>query len=226
MTKHIHFVLALSLAAAGPLAACGGGAAPTGDPQTPTSPTGTADGAPAGTAPGSPTSVPTGTGPEGAGMPPATGPAGKMKAITATEMGPALKELGLDVKNLPPLNKIPPDKIRKVMSTFTKALGTKCTGCHDGDDFKKPTPHKNIAARMWNEMVRGYALEGGGAVYCDSCHQGKSEFLVRDPGLKELSAWMDENFVGKLEKTNGQEHTCETCHGDPMEGKFLHTWAQ
>ena len=52
-------------------------------------------------------------------------------------MGPALKELGLDVKNLPPLNKIPPDKVRKVMGTFTKSLGMKCTGCHDADDFKK-----------------------------------------------------------------------------------------
>jgi len=130
------------------------------------------------------------------------------------------------VRNLPPLNKIPPDKVRKVMGTFTKALGTKCTGCHDADDFKKDTPHKKIASRMWNEMVRGFTLEGGGALYCDSCHGGKEEFLVRDPGLKELSHWMDENLVGKLKKANGQEHSCETCHGDPMVGKFLKSWAK
>ena len=225
MTKHIHLLVTLALAAAAPIAACGGGAAPSGDPQTPTSPTGTsAVGAPSGTDPGG--AADGGSGPVATGAPPTTAPTGKMRAVAASEMGPALKELGLDVKNLPPLNKIPPDKMRKVMSTFTKALGTKCTGCHDGDDFKKPTPHKKIAARMWNEMVRGYALEGGGAVYCDSCHQGKAEFLVRDPGLKELSGWMDENFVGQLKKKNGEEHSCETCHGDPMEGKFLHTWAK
>jgi hypothetical protein len=223
MQKHIHLVLFFALSLAVPVAACGGGAGPSGDPQTPTSPTAPADVG----------SAPTGTelaeGPTGTsttGVPPTSGPTGKMKAITASEMGPALKDLGLDVKNLPPMNKIPPDKIRKVMGTFTKALGMKCTGCHDGDDFKKPTPHKKIAARMWNEMVRGYALEGGGAVYCDSCHQGKAEFLVRDPGLKELSTWMDENFVAQMKKTNGQEVACETCHGDPMEGKFLHSWAK
>ena len=147
-----------------------------------------------------------------------------MKAIAPTEMEATLKELGIDVKSLPPLNKIPPDKIRKVMGTFTKALGTQCTGCHDGDDFKKPTPNKKVASRMWNEFVRGYSMEGGGAVYCDSCHGGKMTFLVRDPGLKQLSSWMDENMVSKLKKPNGQAHSCETCHGDPMEGKFLHNW--
>lgn len=160
--------------------------------------------------------------------PPTTAPGAKTRAITPTQMGPALKELGLDVKNLPPLNKIPPDKIRKLMGTFTKALGTQCTGCHDGDDFKKATPNKKVAARMWNEFVRGFTMEGGGEVYCDSCHGGQGNgsmtFLVRDPGLKDLSKWMDENFVSKLKKTNGEAHSCETCHGDPMEGKFLHTW--
>lgn len=207
-------------------AACGG-AQP--DPNTPAAtPTGT----PTGTAPTAPTSsTSTSTAPPMAGAdagattaPPTQANNGKTRNITATEMGPALKELGLDVKSLPPLNKIPPDKIRKVMNTFTKALGTQCTGCHDGDDFKKATPNKKVAARMWNEFVRGYAMEGGGAVYCDSCHGGKMTFLVRDPGLKELSKWMDENMVGKLKKPNGQAHSCETCHGDPIEGKFLHNW--
>ena len=149
-----------------------------------------------------------------------------MRTVAPSEMGAALKELGLDPLALPPLNKIPPDKIRKVMGTFTKTLGTKCSGCHDEDDFKKPTPNKKIAARMWNEYVRGYTIEGG-AVYCDSCHGGKKEFLVRDPGLKTLSTWMDENFDGKLKKkSDGQPPSCETCHGDPMEGKFLATWAK
>lgn len=206
-------------------AACGG-ADPT-PPNVPSSP-----GADSGATP-TPTATGTGTA-HSPGMfdasattaPPTTAPGAKTKAIAPTEMGAALKDLGLDVRNLPPLNKIPPDKIRKVMGTFTKALGTQCTGCHDGDDFKKATPNKKVAARMWNEFVRGYTMEGGGAVYCDSCHSGKMTFLVRDPGLKELSTWMDDNFVSKLKKTSppGQAHSCETCHGDPMEGKFLHTW--
>jgi hypothetical protein len=221
MKKTIFLFTALALAAA-----CGG--AQTRDPNQPSTgptPTGTPTGT---TAPGtSPTSTaPPATGDAGATTaPPTTAPAGgKMKAVAPTEMGPALKELGIDVKSLPPLNKIPPDKIRKVMNTFTKALGTTCTGCHDGDDFKKATPNKKVAARMWNEFTRGYTIEGGGAVYCDSCHGGKTTFLVRDPGLKEISKWMDDNFVGKLKSGKGQAPACETCHGDPMEGKFLHTW--
>jgi hypothetical protein len=204
-------------------AACGGAHTP--EPSQPTGPPGTGSASPTSPAPIS-TTAPPSTGDAGATTaPPTTSPVGaKTKAIAPTEMGPALKELGIDVKNLPPLNKIPPDKIRKVMNTFTKALGTSCTGCHDGDDFKKATPNKKVAARMWNEFVRGYTMEGGGAVYCDSCHAQKMTFLVRDPGLKELSKWMDENMVSKLKKTNGQPHSCETCHGDPMEGKFLHNW--
>lgn len=205
-------------------AACGGAQPEPTQPTGPTGPTATGTGAPTSSTPTT-TAPPTTTGDAGATTaPPTTAPGAKTKAIAPTEMGPALKELGIDVKNLPPLNKIPPDKIRKVMNTFTKALGTTCTGCHDADDFKKATPNKKVASRMWNEFVRGYAMQGGGAVYCDSCHSGKMTFLVRDPGLKELSTWMDENFVSKLKKTNGQPHSCETCHGDPMEGKFLHTW--
>jgi hypothetical protein len=205
-------------------AACGG--AQTTPPTQPTGPTPTATGT--STSPAPTSTTPTPGDPGATTAPPTTSPAGaKTKAIAPTEMGPQLKELGIDVKSLPPLNKIPPDKIRKVMNTFTKALGTTCTGCHDGDDFKKATPNKKVAARMWNEFVRGYTFssgEGGGAVYCDSCHAGKMTFLVRDPGLKELSKWMDENMVSKMKKTNGQPHSCETCHGDPMEGKFLHNW--
>lgn len=219
MKKTIFLFASLLVAAA-----CGGATPEPTQPTSPTGPTATGTASPTSTAPTT-TAPPTTTGDAGAlTAPPTTAQGAKTKPIAPTEMGAALKELGLDVKNLPPLNKIPPDKIRKVMNTFTKALGTQCTGCHDGDDFKKATPNKKVAARMWNEFVRGYAMEGGGAVYCDSCHGGKMTFLVRDPGLKELSSWMDENFVSKLKKPNGQAHSCETCHGDPMEGKFLHTW--
>lgn len=220
MIKHPHLVFAALLV----VAACGGAQTPPPEGPGPV-PSGSA--VPSPSASGSVGAVPTAsaTG-SGATSTPPPAPLGTTRPIVASEMGPALKELGLDINNLPPLGKIPPDKMRKVMSTFTKALGTKCTGCHDGDDFKKLTPHKKIAERMWNEFVRGYKLEGGGALYCDSCHGGKMEWLVRDPGLKELSKWMDENFVSKLKKTNGQAHSCETCHGDPMEGKFLSTWAK
>jgi len=139
-------------------------------------------------------------------------------------MGARLKELGIDVKALPPLNKIPAETLRQVMGTFTKSLGVQCSHCHDMDDMKKSTPNKKLTARMWSEFTRGYTLAGGGALYCDSCHQGKAQFLVRDPGLKQISAWMEDNFEGKLRNAKAQNPSCETCHGDPMEPKFLHKW--
>lgn len=136
-----------------------------------------------------------------------------------------LKELGLDVKNLPPLNKLEPATLRKVMNTFKKALGTNCNGCHDANDMKAPTPHKKIAARMWEDFTRKLKMEDGTALYCDSCHQGKMEFLDKhDP--KALGAWMDQNYVGKLKRADKKDHGCETCHGDPFDPKFLAKWAK
>jgi hypothetical protein len=81
-----------------------------------------------------------------------------------------------------------------------------------------------VTVRMWNEMTRPYsALEGGGAVYCDSCHQGQGQFLDRsDKGA--LSAYMSDNFTAKLKRADGKDVECETCHGDPFEGRFLSRW--
>jgi hypothetical protein len=146
-----------------------------------------------------------------------------MPAIGASAMAADLTALGLSPQALPALNKLPPDTLRMVMKTFSKALGTPCTGCHDQNDFRAPTPNKKIATGMWNEFVRKLARDDGSPVYCDSCHAGKRTFLDRHD-KKALSAWMDQNFVAKLKKTAGGDHSCETCHGDPFEPRFLEAW--
>lgn len=145
------------------------------------------------------------------------------RPIVASQMLGELKDIGLDLEKLPPLSKLPPDKMRKVMKTFTKALGTTCNGCHDGNDFHKDTPHKRVATKMWDLYVRGLRMADQSPLYCDSCHGGKQEFLDRqDP--KALGHWMQENFVAKLKRPDGKEHNCATCHGQPFEPKILAAW--
>ena len=149
--------------------------------------------------------------------------AGPMKPLMATAMATDLQNLGLDLKTLPPLTKLEPDKLRKVMKTFTKALGVKCNDCHNESDYQAMTPMKKITLHMWDDFTRSLAQEDGSPVYCDSCHQGRAKFLDRHD-KKALSAWMDKNFVEKLKRRDGKENGCETCHGDPFEGDILARW--
>lgn len=211
------------VAAAVPLAACG----ETG-PNVPTPNVPSTGGAVPSTAPtpSTPGTSPAGTGSTSTPSTPGTSAKGPMKAVVASSMAADLKALGLDPKALPPLNKIPPDKMRPLMMTFKKALGVECTGCHDAANFKAPTPHKKIAAKMWDQFTRALAMENANDVlYCDSCHQGSMEFLDRHD-KKAISAWMDANFVSKLKRADKKDHSCETCHGDPFEPKFLASWAK
>ena len=150
-----------------------------------------------------------------------------MKAIATSSMAADLKEIGIDPKALPAsLSKLEPEKLRKVMKTFTKALGTQCNGCHDPNDFRAPTRNKKIASKMWTDFTKTLAMQDGSLLYCDSCHGGKMTFLDRHD-KKALSAWMDDNFVSKMKKSNpkDKDHSCATCHGDPIEGQiFTNLW--
>jgi Cytochrome c7 and related cytochrome c len=212
-------VLALGLSGLAP--ACGGASGTTPGAQAPSA---TPSATPSGTAvatgsPGAPAS-------SGAVSTPTTAPAaGPQQPLMATAMAADLKALGFDPGNLPALNKMAPDKLRQVMKTFSKALGTKCTGCHDGNDFRAATRNKTLATKMWDQYVRGLAFEDGAPVYCDSCHQGKMEFLDRHD-KKALGKWMETNFVAKLKRTDKRESGCESCHGEDLDMHFLAKWAK
>jgi hypothetical protein len=148
----------------------------------------------------------------------------EMKPLVPSAYAGELKALGLEPQSLPPLARLDPAKLRKVMQTFTKSLGVRCADCHL-DDYAAPTPKKRIAARMWDELVRGLAFPDGSLLYCDSCHQGRVVQLDRRD-KKALGAWMDANFVDKLHRRDGAENGCATCHGDSFEPKFLSRWAK
>lgn len=216
MTRSIFPFASLAVAVTfGAALACGGGDGPQGPgPQVPSAtPTDTA------TPPAASSAAPAGT----AANP--HGEKGPMKDVAPSAMGEELKAIGLDPANLPALNKMEPDKLRKVMKLFAKSLGVQCTGCHAGTDFRAPTEHKKIAAKMWEKWVVGLSFETGAPVFCDSCHQGHMEFLDRGD-KKALSGWMEKNFVSKLKRKDAKDHGCETCHGDPFENKFVDAWGK
>jgi hypothetical protein len=138
-------------------------------------------------------------------------------------MGDALAEMGLDVKNLPPLEQIDPRTKRRLMKTFSESLGVPCVGCHAEGDLKADTRRKRVAKRMFNEIVRVVALEGGEPVYCDSCHQG-AMFVLDRRDKEKVSDFMSDVMVDAMKRQDGQDHECETCHGDPPDFGFVAAW--
>lgn len=144
----------------------------------------------------------------------------------------ALKTANIDVEKLPAtLDDVvaDPTKLKAVMKTFTIALGTTCDGCHQKVgtkiNYETETPKKNVAKKMWSELVRKLQKKEGGAIYCDSCHQGKMNFLDRADD-RALGTWMKDNFVNKLSRVDGKTHGCPTCHGETFDGDLLSKWAK
>ena len=221
-TKRHDILLAIALVGSALGAACGGAPAPA------TSPTQTAtasDGgslSPTTTAPGA-SDAPSASG----AAPGAAAPSGPTASV---DIGPSkmiadVKAIGIDLEKPGDLSKIEMSKKKKLMPLFVKALGMSgCTGCHVENDYKAPTHNKEMASAMWTHFVRDLRAKGGGALFCDSCHQGKQKLLARTD-KKVLSAFMHENYEEKLQRTSKKEHGCETCHSDPFEGKvFAKLW--
>jgi hypothetical protein len=223
----IHAALAAILIAVA-CVACGG-AAGGGTPAVAPAPS-------APSAPGEPAAVPgagtTGGAPAGSGgasSPLAPPPvAVEMKTPVPSAMADDLRALGLDTKNLPPIEKLEPRTLRGVMKLMAKSLGARCGDCHQEGDFAAPTRRKKIAAHMWDEFAAKLLVadaQGQAApLFCDSCHQGRTTLLDRRD-KKVLSKWMDDNFAAKLTRKDGKSEECESCHVD-MEMHFLAQWGQ
>jgi hypothetical protein len=145
---------------------------------------------------------------------------GTTTGIVPSQLAADLTAAGLDIRRLPKLESLPDATLHKVMKTFTKALGVQCNGCHDTSDYSATTPQKIIALNMWDEFVLGLKTKDGSAFYCDSCHQGQKDFLDRS-NHQGLANFMSANFVGKLQRVDGQTHDCSTCHGNPFQGDIF-----
>ncbi|WP_394831435.1 hypothetical protein LVJ94_33475 [Pendulispora rubella] len=155
---------------------------------------------------------------------------GATSTLVASNMAATLADAGVDIANLPPLESLDRRARGAVMRSFAASLGVGCDGCHAGGkplpdggtglDFEAPTRNKAVAARMWNDMVTPYTLPEHQTLYCDSCHQGKAEFLDRGD-RPALQTFMSNNFVHGLQRKDGAEIQCATCHGTPFVGPFL-----
>jgi|GEM_PF-1954611 len=143
----------------------------------------------------------------------------QMRPVVASQMADELRAMQLDPANLPVFDQLSSWKKRRLMSTFTRALGMGCTGCHDASDYRAPTKEQAITVQMWNEFTRPYAVQGG-TLFCDSCHQGSDRYLDRHDS-KATRRYMTESFTGKLQRHDSKNVQCETCHGDPFELEIL-----
>lgn len=155
--------------------------------------------------------------------------AGAMHDVKPSAMGERLRAAGLDPKNLPPLETLDKNTKLKVMRTFTESLGVACVDCHAGTDFAADTRRKRVAKRMWNEITRVVAIDApsgdGSPIFCDSCHQGDLFILDRRDRSK-VSLFMSDVYDQKLKRTDGRNHECATCHGDPPDYAFLSKWRE
>jgi hypothetical protein len=73
------------------------------------------------------------------------------------------------------------DAVTDIMKAFTKALGVKCNHCHAREggkfDYGKWTKHKRLALWMYVNFNQKLKQADGGALNCNTCHQGKAKFL-------------------------------------------------
>ena len=209
-------LLALALSLSAVAAACG----PAPEAESPTTPQ------PEGEAPkdGEATSPsPDSTAPEDRSAPPTA--ATPSVPIGQSQMLADVGKLGLTMKKLPTLKKMPLGQKKKIMPFFQQALGYKdCGGCHQkaGDDFdyKKETHHMKVARYMWDEFVVKLRDTKGEAIFCDSCHQQKTQLLNRTD-QDALKKFMEDEYQNKLDRGDGKEHSCSSCHGDPFEPKII-----
>ena len=215
---HKHVTLVLALVVAGVAGACGGGATPVPDTANDkkteqAAPTGTDAAKPDAAKPDATAEV------KKPDVPPAV--VKPSTPILASKMLEDVKKAGLDPNKLPELDKMTSAQKKKLMPLFQKALGyADCTGCHVKDDIKADTRNLKITRGMWKHFVVAVRDEKGGAVFCDTCHDGAAKNLDRTDH-KAVEKFMDDEYEHKLTRANKKEMECSTCHTDAMEMKII-----
>ncbi len=145
----------------------------------------------------------------------------KSTPLQTTKFEADLKKIGINLKKIPALEKLPAAQKKKVMPLLQKALGfDTCEGCHAEGDFKKETRDMKVAREMWRNFVMPLRSESGGTLFCDSCHAGNEHVLNRKD-KKALQTFMEEEYQYKLSRASKEDMECGTCHGDAMETKII-----
>lgn len=149
---------------------------------------------------------------------------GAMPAVLPSAHAERLRELGLNPAELPQIEAMSPVQRFGVMKVITESLGVECDYCHQGANYRAPTPQKEVARFMWNKMTAPHSIEGG-ELFCDSCHQGKATNLERT-STKLVEAYMFQEYAGKLVRRQARAQLeCSDCHGDPFQSElFEKSW--
>jgi hypothetical protein len=215
-----HAALAFALALGAFAGACGSPAVP--PPETPAGQTDAASGGEAGAAPAETAKKPEGGEATPAEKAPAeAGSSAKSTPVQATQMEADLMKIGIDLNKIPELEKLTLAQKKKVMPLLQKSLGFEtCQGCHAEGDFKKETRNIKVAREMWRHFVTPLRTEKGGAVFCDSCHNGEEHILARSD-KKAIQAFMEAEYEHKFAQASKADMECGTCHGDAMETKII-----
>ena len=160
--------------------------------------------------------------------PPGGIPSGVVEAeqpagLRPTRLARALRDKGFDPAALPDLHQMTEAQRREMMKLFARSLGVECNYCHVVENYGQPTVRKAVAEAMYREFVRGLRHKQGQApLFCDSCHPGRPTFVDRSRSDEDaVREFMSANFVQPLERADGQEHRCRTCHGQPFNEHFL-----
>ena len=79
---------------------------------------------------------------------------------------------------------MPRPDIFKMMKQFELDLGVTCDFCHIRNEEgrltpEQPTKHKLMAKYMMDHYATGLQTLDGKLATCNTCHQGKAEFLPR-----------------------------------------------
>lgn len=173
---------------------------------------------PATTGATAPSTAPATTAPAAAGPP--------SQPVQASKLLADVKKAGIDVTKFTELDKMSLAQKKKIMPFFQKALGFEsCTGCHKAEgDFKSETRNTKIGEGCFNTFVAALRDDKGGALFCDSCHAGKSKPLARHD-KEALKKFMETEYVAKLTRANKADMECSSCHGDTLELRiFTNIW--
>ncbi len=99
----------------------------------------------------------------------------KSTPLQATKFEADLKKIGINLKKIPELEKLPAGQKKKVMPLLQKALGyDTCEGCHVEGDFKKETRNMKVAREMWRNFVAPLRSESGGTSSATAATPGTS----------------------------------------------------
>ncbi len=189
------------------LLGCGAPSRPSVDPLT--APRSVSSGAPASSATLPPPAITT-------AHPAAAAPSHAMPPLAPSQYTAELAALGITKDKVPLWNEMPHMTKKKVMGLMKQSLGfEKCSGCH-AEDVSKVTRNMKVAKKMWDTFVAPLRQTDGSLVFCDSCHHGTTDVLVRS-SHDALVSFMKAEYTQRIAKADGSRHGCASCHGDPFQ---------